>query len=736
MAVVPNLAVLVLLGGRSTRMGTPKHQLPHPLSDRPLLAHHLDVLTQLQEEGVFPGGVYVSAREDQKDGLALPEGVDLVLDDPARNGDIGPASGILQAFHLKPNATWLLLAVDLPFLDRSSILHLLQAHSSPVSLFLHPSDGNPEPLFSVWTRPALEQLEKNCKAGKNGPCRAAKDVWGGKIVEGKGGVKVLQENWVKDADTPEEWEKAVAALSKADETAPVVLPPTPPLSPTPALSLSPSQQPDFRPKKRQAISLSTALERIRRLSLRPLPVLDVPDSSFSSSTNHSPSPPAPLTLPIVEATGSLSAFTVRAILPHPLHDNSAMDGYAVPSSLLSSASSLSPVFLPVLGRIVAGDSPPPPDHVEALGKEGCWEVMTGSVFPADAFDAVVKVEDAEAVGGANEMGRKLLRFEQSIRMNQNRRKRGEQVKEGDVVLKEGERVTPEKVLLLAAVGVREIRVQPTEKETSSRQRRGRVGILTTGKEVLPLSSLPPSTEPSPGQVIDCITPYLSSFLASRGFDPVLFHHSGDSTSAFFSTVASALSLPSSSSSSSYSPTSPPLELLITVAGVSLGVTDHLPSTLSSLGLTQIFHGVAMRPGAPVMLNVHVDSETRGTTPVLSLPGNPMASAVGMRAFGGEVLRMSEGLKGEEGWEEMELPPAGAGKEEKEAWEELAGRVKTGSASFFAMPLDKEGLRPTLIDKEDGRVKTSPCALGSLVKGEAWVRLAAENGKKTTKWCRF
>jgi hypothetical protein len=56
-------------------------------------------------------------------------------------------------------------------------------------------------------------LRKNCQGGKSGPCRAAKDVWGGKIVEGKGGVKVLEENWVKDADTPEEWEKAVAALS-------------------------------------------------------------------------------------------------------------------------------------------------------------------------------------------------------------------------------------------------------------------------------------------------------------------------------------------------------------------------------------------------------------------------------------------------------------------------------------------------------------------------------------------
>jgi molybdopterin-guanine dinucleotide biosynthesis protein A len=121
----------------------------------------------------------------------------------------------LQAFSLKPTSNWLLLAVDLPVLTRASILHLLSSHppAAPVSLYLHPSDGNPEPLFSVWTPHALEQLQKNCRTGKSGPCRAAKDVWGGKIVEGKGGVKVLGENWVTDADTPEEWEKAVQALS-------------------------------------------------------------------------------------------------------------------------------------------------------------------------------------------------------------------------------------------------------------------------------------------------------------------------------------------------------------------------------------------------------------------------------------------------------------------------------------------------------------------------------------------
>lgn len=222
-------------------MGSPKHLLLHPASQQPLYLHHLELLRQLEREGVFSRGVFVSARADQRAALELPEvrpfplvvtlllssrtltaetvqGVACVEDDPDRNGDIGPASGILQASAARPDATWLVLAVDLPFVTRASILHLLSAHApdSPVSLFLHPSDGNPEPLFSIWTPRALEQLRHNCREGKSGPCRAAKDVWGGKIVEGKGGVKVLEEDSVRDADTPEEWEKALAALARKE----------------------------------------------------------------------------------------------------------------------------------------------------------------------------------------------------------------------------------------------------------------------------------------------------------------------------------------------------------------------------------------------------------------------------------------------------------------------------------------------------------------------------------------
>lgn len=72
-APVPGLAVLLLLGGRSTRMGQPKHLLPHPCSGKPLYQHHIETLLGSAEEGTFPGGIFVSGRREQITDLSLPE---------------------------------------------------------------------------------------------------------------------------------------------------------------------------------------------------------------------------------------------------------------------------------------------------------------------------------------------------------------------------------------------------------------------------------------------------------------------------------------------------------------------------------------------------------------------------------------------------------------------------------------------------------------------------------------
>ncbi|GAA5900250.1 hypothetical protein JCM8208_002064 [Rhodotorula glutinis] len=695
---VDNLSVVLLLGGRSTRMGSAKHLLEHPTTLRPLYQHHLDLLCELKDEGVFPAGVVVSARSDQRDRLELPEGVELVEDDPEKNGDIGPASGILQAADAKPTATWLVLAVDLPFVTRSSILRLLASHApdSPVSLYLHPSDGNPEPLFSVWTPRALERLRANCREGKSGPCRAAKDVWGGKIVEGRGGVTVVDEHCVRDADTPEEWERAVAALAQQQ--------PRPDPTSSPPSARAP---PPFAPPPVHSISFHTALALIDDI---PLPRFDgaprdpVPSTSTDERETR---------LPLVEAAGCVSTAAVRAALPFPLHDNSAMDGYAVPSALLVAASSALPVFLPILGRIVAGDPPPPPELVAALGTQGCWEIMTGAVFPSEAFDAVVKVEDARQSGEADRAGRRMVRFVARVAPHQHRRASGEQVRSGDVILSEGERMSPEKVLLLAACGVAQVAVLSASRPPPVA--RVRVGIVATGKEIVPLSSLAPGREPDPGHVVDCISPFLSALLISHGFEPVVLSPSGDSPTAFASTIAAALAA------------DPPFSLLLTVAGVSRGSTDHIPSSLASLGISPVFHGVKIRPGAPVKLGFHPPTAARTSAlPVFSLPGNPTASAACMRSFGDALLGRLGGVGA--AWRSMDGAQA-------ERWTRVLPATRSGSSSFWAVPVDAQTGLPSL-ESAAAREWAGPGALGSLAHAGAWLRVDVDERGASVAWRSF
>lgn len=70
--------------------------------------------------------------------------------------------------------------------------------------------------MSIWTPQALERLKENTLRGKSGPCFTAKQLWKEKnpetgMSEGNGLVRPMKEEWVRDADTPEEWENLVGS---------------------------------------------------------------------------------------------------------------------------------------------------------------------------------------------------------------------------------------------------------------------------------------------------------------------------------------------------------------------------------------------------------------------------------------------------------------------------------------------------------------------------------------------
>ncbi len=147
---------LVLLGGRSSRMGTDKAALLHP-DGRPLARRTHDLLVEAGCESVV-----LSLRCDQE----LPAGFDLrsdlaIIRDPAGQSQ-GPLAGMLAAMKGMPQSDWLVLACDLPRLDLETLLHLVGSRQSNDIFLSYRSefDGLPEPLCAFYAAEALPILEQ------------------------------------------------------------------------------------------------------------------------------------------------------------------------------------------------------------------------------------------------------------------------------------------------------------------------------------------------------------------------------------------------------------------------------------------------------------------------------------------------------------------------------------------------------------------------------------------------
>ena len=151
-----NLALhgLILAGGRSRRMG----------EDKGLIAYHGEpqVLWLARMLAEFCASVRVSIGLRQR-GLSGYASVATIIDqEPGR----GPAGGLISAWSADPDAAWLLVAVDLPLLDRATLSALTSGRSRAhlATAFRH-RDGTFEPLCTIWEPAARHELERRLERG-------------------------------------------------------------------------------------------------------------------------------------------------------------------------------------------------------------------------------------------------------------------------------------------------------------------------------------------------------------------------------------------------------------------------------------------------------------------------------------------------------------------------------------------------------------------------------------------
>jgi molybdopterin molybdotransferase len=273
---------------------------------------------------------------------------------------------------------------------------------------------------------------------------------------------------------------------------------------------------------------------------------------------------------LARLVGRVSAEDVLSPTPLPPFDHSAMDGYALGDLGLRHA---------VRGRLAAGadGSRAPLAAGEAV------RIQTGAPMPEGAV-AVVMQERVDREGD-----RIALRARPEP--GDNIRRRGEDVRAGDVIVPARRRLDARHVAILAAAGVAEIAVR----------RRVVVGLMSTGDELVR-----PGRPLGPGLIHDANRPMLAALLEQPSIEVVDLGVAPDDPAALRSLLLDAGAR---------------CDAIVTSGATSVGDEDHLAAAVSAAGGALDLARVALKPGKPVVAG-HV-----GGAVLVGLPGNPFAALV-------------------------------------------------------------------------------------------------------------
>ncbi|ELY4033684.1 molybdopterin molybdotransferase MoeA [Cronobacter sakazakii] len=278
------------------------------------------------------------------------------------------------------------------------------------------------------------------------------------------------------------------------------------------------------------------------------------------------------TLPLLKSMGRVTARAMTSPLDVPGFDNAAMDGYAVRLADVASGA-----WLPVVGKAFAGQP-----------FSGEWpagtaiRIMTGAPVPPGC-EAVIMQEEAQTSDAG-------VRFTADVRVGQHIRRRGEDIRQGAVVMEAGQKLSAAELPLLASLGIAEVDVV----------RKPRVAIFSTGDELqLPGQPL------AEGQIYDTNRLAVHLMLDALGCDVVNLGIIRDDPNALRAAFQEA---------------DREADLVLSSGGVSVGEADYTKTLLEELGEIG-FWKLAIKPGKPFAFGRLASSWFCG------LPGNPVSAAV-------------------------------------------------------------------------------------------------------------
>ena len=285
-------------------------------------------------------------------------------------------------------------------------------------------------------------------------------------------------------------------------------------------------------------------------------------------------------VPVQNALGRITASPVWAVRSTPHYDSAAMDGVAVRSIDTTGATETSPLTLSV------------PD-------QGRW-IDTGGPIP-DGFDAVIMVEVVEEIDDTT------IRITSPVPPYNHVRAIGEDMVASELLLPENHQLRPADLGACAAAGVTELDVR----------RKPRVAIIPTGTELVDIDA-----DPKPGDIVEFNSLVLGGMLSEWGAEPVRLPPVSDDPVKLLRVISDAVERH---------------DIVLINAGSSAGAEDYTAGLVEELG-ELVVHGVAIRPGHPIVLGV-VEGKA-----VLGIPGYPVSAAIACELFVQPIVELMLGRK--------------------------------------------------------------------------------------------
>jgi molybdopterin molybdotransferase len=301
--------------------------------------------------------------------------------------------------------------------------------------------------------------------------------------------------------------------------------------------------------------------------------------------NLPPTPGRKATLSLDAALGRVCAADILSPENLPPFQRSTMDGYAVMARDTFGASEKLPAYLEVSGEVFMGEFP-----TQGPQPGACYTIATGGILPPET-DAVVMLEHTVSVD------ERMIEVMQPVAASANVINVGEDVARNDILLPAGHRIRPQDIGLLAGVGLVSLEVF----------RKVRVGIISTGDEIVSCSEMPP-----PGKIRDMNSVSLTAQVKSVNAKPTFYGIAPDDEKSLESLVRDAMTAN---------------DIVMLSGSSSVGTRDLGEKVIEKMGSPGIIvHGVAVKPGKPVII------ARTGDSMIFGLPGHPVSAAVAFDLF--------------------------------------------------------------------------------------------------------